>query len=626
MSALERKQLKQAMAESRYMGHVEEEIRRNPSRGAGFYGGSSKGSTSAVKRGISHSYRVKLGVEMPSTGFDPHIFPSRKRTIKGMLSKEGMKKIGKAVSKFFIFKALPFNAVDSSPYMQSMIDTIAEVGPEVKGPSVYQIAMDRAKMAIKASVRKWEKYWEIIDDRWYRQLHRHLHAAGYFFNPVLQYSNTCVFEMAEVKRGVKEVIKRLEPDLIVQANAMNEIRLFVEKLGEFGSPLARQPVSTSLPDDDYYNPIDLNHIFHDNDILEEWTREAEEPLLPENNLDWLDEEGRMGNVQNDEDDDASLPLSRWSVQRSSKGKGKHVSSKEKGKQVTFKDKRAQISSSGRDKHILHCSSTQNDSDDETAEDDDNDDDDGDDDDDGGNDGGGNVHKDNQQSHGMTWAEGDENYYATQDTDHGYRPGIENQRRFLSNLTDYPSQDDDSQSQRYGRRQPDIQHSMQNLRIDEHRPRQLHGHQGSSIGTSSGRSNARRRNRGSAINSIGESNRHSNIESSHSSGTGTYSQGFDYYNQNMEHVMPHQPLLQVPYNIPYQGVFPQVPYGLPSQPVLYFPYGIPSHPAGVINVGSYTMLILRILHTITTGGLMVMMVMIILSPTGILLSFDYVRIS
>ncbi|KAL0296220.1 UNVERIFIED_CONTAM: hypothetical protein Sradi_6674100 [Sesamum radiatum] len=504
MSALERKQMKQVMAKSRYTGYVEDELRRNPSRG--HYGGSSKGSTLGAKRRISQSYGVKSGVEMPSTGFDPHMFPSSKKTIKGMLSKEGMKKV------------------------------------------------------------------------------------GYFFNPVLQYSNTCVFETAEVRRGVKEVIKKLEPDLIVQANAINEIRLFVDKLGEFGSPLARQAVSTSLPaqwwynygdeapnlrkiavkvlsqtcassgcernwstwslihtklrnrlateklhklvyahynmrlrvrnlmyqreDDDYYNPIDLNHIFHDNDILEEWTRETEEPMLPENDLDWLDEEGRMDNVPNDEDDDASLPLSRWSVPRSSKGKGKHVSSKEKGKQVTFKDKSAQVSSSRKDKHVLHSSSRQNDSDEETAEDDDNDDDD-DDDDDGDDDGDGNVHKETQQSHGMTWAQGDENYYATQDTDHGY-----------------------------GRRQPDIQYSMQNLEIDEHRPHQMHGHQGSST-------------------------------------------GFGYYNQNMEHLMPSQPLPQVPYNIPYQGVFPQVPYGLPSQPVMYFPYGIPSYPAGVINVGSYT---------------------------------------
>ncbi|KAL0287409.1 UNVERIFIED_CONTAM: hypothetical protein Scaly_2765300 [Sesamum calycinum] len=137
MSSLERKQMKQAMAESRYTGYVEDELRRNPSRG--HYGGSLKGSTSGAKRGISQSYGVKSGVEMPSTSFDPHMFPSSKKTIKGMLSKEGMKKVGKAVSKFFIFNALPFNAADSGPYMQSMIDTIAEVGPGVKGPSGHQI-------------------------------------------------------------------------------------------------------------------------------------------------------------------------------------------------------------------------------------------------------------------------------------------------------------------------------------------------------------------------------------------------------------------------------------------------------------------------------------------------------
>ncbi|KAL0286051.1 UNVERIFIED_CONTAM: hypothetical protein Sangu_2751200 [Sesamum angustifolium] len=255
-------------------------------------------------------------------------------------------------------------------------------------------------------------------------------------------------------------------------------RLATEKLhklvyAHYNMQLRVRNLMYQREDGDYYNPIDLNHIFHDNDILEEWTREAEEPLLPENDLDWLDEEGRMDNVPNDEDDDVSLLLSRWSVPRSSKGK------------------------------------------------------------------------------------------------------------------DYPSQCDDSQSQRYGIRQPNIQYSMQNLEIDEHRPHQMHGHQGSSTGTNSGRSKTRRRNRGSATDSIGESNQRSSIETSHSSGTGTYSQGFGYYNQHMEHLMPSQPLPHVPYNIPYQGVFPQVPYGLSSQPVMYFPYEIPSHPAGVINVGSCT---------------------------------------
>ena len=40
--------------------------------------------------------------------------------------------------------------------------------------------------------------------------------------------------------------------------------------------------------DDYYNPIDLNNIFND-DILNEWIREGEQPMLPPEDLGWLDE-------------------------------------------------------------------------------------------------------------------------------------------------------------------------------------------------------------------------------------------------------------------------------------------------------------------------------------------------
>ncbi|RVW40166.1 hypothetical protein CK203_086173 [Vitis vinifera] len=43
--------------------------------------------------------------------------------------------------------------------------------------SIIYEAMDRAKSAIKASVKQWEMYWEVIDRRWEGQLHRHLHAA-----------------------------------------------------------------------------------------------------------------------------------------------------------------------------------------------------------------------------------------------------------------------------------------------------------------------------------------------------------------------------------------------------------------------------------------------------------------
>ena len=50
--------------------------------------------------------------------------------------------------------------------------------------------------------------------------------------------------------------------------------------------------------EDLYNPIYLNHIFNDDDILYEWIREEDEPILSSDILDWLDkglppnEEGR----------------------------------------------------------------------------------------------------------------------------------------------------------------------------------------------------------------------------------------------------------------------------------------------------------------------------------------------
>ena len=44
--------------------------------------------------------------------------------------------------------------------------------------SIIYEAINRAKLPIKASVKHWERYWEVIDIRRENQLHRHLHAAG----------------------------------------------------------------------------------------------------------------------------------------------------------------------------------------------------------------------------------------------------------------------------------------------------------------------------------------------------------------------------------------------------------------------------------------------------------------
>ena len=67
------------------------------------------------------------------------MFPSKQKSIKSLFSTEGVKKVGKTISKFFLFNAIPFNAADNGPYYQSMIDTIVEASSGIKGLTGYQI-------------------------------------------------------------------------------------------------------------------------------------------------------------------------------------------------------------------------------------------------------------------------------------------------------------------------------------------------------------------------------------------------------------------------------------------------------------------------------------------------------
>ena len=63
--------------------------------------------------------------------------------------------------------------------MEPLVKVLKLVDQDKKATlsNIYEV-MDRAKLAIKASIKQWEKYWEVIDKRWEGQLHRHLHATG----------------------------------------------------------------------------------------------------------------------------------------------------------------------------------------------------------------------------------------------------------------------------------------------------------------------------------------------------------------------------------------------------------------------------------------------------------------
>ena len=83
-----------------------------------------------------------------------------------------MKKVGKAIFKYFFFNAIPFNATDSGPYYQSMIDTIAKVGPSIKDPTGQKIG----NTYLEEKVQELEVYITTLKAKWpiYIWVHNHL--------------------------------------------------------------------------------------------------------------------------------------------------------------------------------------------------------------------------------------------------------------------------------------------------------------------------------------------------------------------------------------------------------------------------------------------------------------------
>ena len=186
---------------------------------------------------------------------------------------------------------------------------------------------------------------------------------------------------------------------------------------------------------DFYNPIDLNHIFNDDDILDEWIQERNDPILSSNNLDWLDK----GLLLNEEDretiheDDGAI----------SHRVGKHTSNTTQERDIDSRHE-------GKASRIVFSSSNSDDSDnrdnkggggtcegggggDGTSEGI------------GGSGGTGGSYV-SQADPDMSWAWGDENYYTKQDTNHGYRPRIWD----LERLTTFPNDDDYSSGHDYHR--------------------------------------------------------------------------------------------------------------------------------------------------------------------------------
>ncbi|CDP09896.1 unnamed protein product [Coffea canephora] len=113
-------------------------------------------------------------------------------------------------------------------------------------------AMERAKISIKTYYRSLEeKYvpmWEIIDRRWYMQLHSPLHAAAAFLNPSVFYSPTFRID-SRVRNGFQEAMIKMATEERDKIEITKEHPIYVNAQGALGTEFALKGRTLNAPGD-----------------------------------------------------------------------------------------------------------------------------------------------------------------------------------------------------------------------------------------------------------------------------------------------------------------------------------------------------------------------------------------
>eukprot|EP00253_Pinus_taeda_P004410 PITA_04410 len=104
--------------------------------------------------------------------------------------------------------------------------------------------MDQAREHIKTTykdrVAKYGPIWKITDQRWNNQLHRPIHAVGYFMNPRYNYKAMEAEALTgEVRDGLIDCIDSMVPKESDQLEICRQITCFSRATCTFGKNLAR---------------------------------------------------------------------------------------------------------------------------------------------------------------------------------------------------------------------------------------------------------------------------------------------------------------------------------------------------------------------------------------------------
>jgi hypothetical protein len=95
-------------------------------------------------------------------------------------------------------------------------------------------------------VFSYKPLWDIIDDRWDKQMHMPLHAAGYYLNPKLHYGADFKADF-EVKRGLYDCLERMIGDVQEISKIDAQLEAFKTRAKFVGSPIAMAALGTKTP-------------------------------------------------------------------------------------------------------------------------------------------------------------------------------------------------------------------------------------------------------------------------------------------------------------------------------------------------------------------------------------------
>ena len=124
---------------------------------------------------------------------------------------------------------------------------------------IYRVHLSIKKL-FNYNKRLYKPYTKIIKQHWDQQLNKNIHSTAYWLNPYFQYDQEIFCNKPTIIRGVMDVIdKKVLKDKL---DTMNEMKLFLDRLGSFGRELAYSSREVLQPGKRLFSFISVFFLFY----------------------------------------------------------------------------------------------------------------------------------------------------------------------------------------------------------------------------------------------------------------------------------------------------------------------------------------------------------------------------